>query len=96
MTTFIQLKGLFFREVARFFKVPLQSLGAPIVSAALYLMIFGVSLSNSLRSTSEGPYLAFLIPGLVALSVIKNAFDNATSAIIGPKWVLMLYYHYSL
>ena len=87
MTTFIQLKGLFFREVARFFKVPLQSLGAPIVSAALYLMIFGVSLSNSLRSTSEGPYLAFLIPGLVALSVIKNAFDNATSAIIGPKYV---------
>ena len=87
MSAFIQIKGLFIREIARFFKVPLQTLGAPIVSSALYLMIFGVSLGNAIQSPDQIPYLAFLIPGLIAMSVIKNAFDNATSAIIGPKYV---------
>lgn len=87
MIALIQVKGLFMREIARFFKVPLQTLGAPIVNAALYLMIFGVSLGNSIRSPDEIPYLAFLIPGLIAMSVIKNAFDNSTSAIMGPKYV---------
>ncbi|WP_420422638.1 ABC transporter permease [Simkania sp.] len=87
MSTLIQVKGLFIREIARFFKVPLQTIGAPIVNAALYLMIFGVSLGNSIRSPDEIPYLAFLIPGLIAMSVIKNAFDNSTMAIMGPKYV---------
>ena len=87
MSALIQLKGLFIREIARFFKVPLQTIGAPIVNSALYLMIFGVSLGNSIRSPDEVPYLAFLIPGLIAMSVIKNAFDNSTSAIMGPKYV---------
>jgi len=87
MSALIQIQGLFVREVARFFKVPLQTIGAPIVNSALYLMIFGVSLGNSIRSPDHIPYLAFLIPGLIAMSVIKNAFDNATSAIMGPKYV---------
>lgn len=87
MSAIIQVKGLFTREVARYFKVPLQTLGAPIVSTALYLMIFGVSLGRSIQTTGSLPYLAFLIPGLIAMSVIKNAFDNSTSAIMGPKYV---------
>ena len=87
MRGFIQIKGLFIREVVRYFKVPLQTLGAPIVNAALYLMIFGVNLGGSMHTPGNVPYLAFLIPGLIAMSVIKNAFDNSASAIMGPKYV---------
>ncbi|MCP5506515.1 MAG: ABC transporter permease [Chlamydiales bacterium] len=88
-----QMLGLFQREVARFFKVPLQTLGAPIVNSFLYLLIFGVSLGGSITIDENVPYLAFLIPGLIAMSVIKNAFDNATSSIMGQKYVNELQDH---
>lgn len=82
-----QFFGLFRREVRRYFKVPLQTIGAPIVNSALYLLIFGVSLGNSIHLEGNIPYLAFLIPGLIAMSLVKNAFDNSTAAIIGQKYV---------
>lgn len=87
MNKWIQFSGLFKREVTRFCKVPLQTLGAPIVNAFLYLLIFGVSLGRAIHLQENLPYLAFLIPGLIAMSIIKNAFDNATSSIIGQKYV---------
>lgn len=93
MKRWIQISGLFRREVARFFKVPLQTLGAPIVNSFLYLLIFGVSLGRSIQLDDNVPYLAFLIPGLIAMSIIKNAFDNATSSIMGQKYVNELQDH---
>jgi len=87
MSAFIKFKGLFTREVARYLKVPLQTLGAPVVSTTLYLLIFGVSLGRSVHIPGGIPYLAFLIPGLIAMSVIHNAFNNATSSIMGHKYV---------
>lgn len=86
MNRSIQFWGLFSREVRRYFKVPLQTLGAPIVGTSLYLLIFGISLGGSIHVQENVPYLAFLIPGLIAMSIIKNAFDNSTSAIVGPKY----------
>lgn len=87
MNKWTQFSGLFWREVTRFFKVPLQTLGAPIVNSTLYLLIFGVSLGHSIHLNNNLPYLAFLIPGLIAMSLIKNAFDNSTSALMGQKYV---------
>ncbi len=87
MKALIQFQGVCMREISRLFKIPLQTFGAPIVNAVLYLMIFGVGLSGSIRSNEGVSYLAFLIPGLITMSVIKNAFDNAASSIIGPKYV---------
>lgn len=78
--------SLFRREVSRFFKVPLQTLGTPIINTLLYLLIFGVSLGESIDLEGKVPYLAFLIPGLVAMAAIKNSFDNSSSAIIGQKY----------
>lgn len=93
MNRWIQVSGLFRREVCRFFKVPLQTLGAPIVNSFLYLLIFGVSLGHSIHLEDNVPYLAFLIPGLIAMSIIKNAFDNATSSIMVQKYVNELQDH---
>ena len=87
MKRWIQLSGLYRREVARFFKVPLQTIGAPIINATLYLLIFGISLGESIKMEGELSYLAFLIPGLTAMSLIRNSFDNASSAIIGQKYL---------
>ena len=87
MKFWIQIFGLFKREVTRFCKVPLQTVGAPIVNSFLYLLIFGVNLGHSIDLDPHLSYLAFLIPGLIAMSITKNAFDNATSSIMGQKYV---------
>ena len=93
MNRWIQFSGLFRREISRFLKVPLQTIGAPIINTFLYLVIFGVSLGHSIHLKANLSYLAFLIPGLIAMSIIKNAFDNGTSSIIGQKYVNELQDH---
>lgn len=87
MNKSIQFFGLFRREVRRYFKVSLQTLGAPIVNSALYLLIFGVSLGRTFTFDQEVPYLAFLIPGLIAMAFIRGIFENSTSAIMSQKYV---------
>ena len=73
------------REIARFMKVMVQTVVTPFVSAALYLMIFGVSLGQRITFKEGLPYLAFLIPGLVMMGCLNNAFQNTSSSIITSK-----------
>lgn len=87
MTYLNQLIGLIKKECRRFLQVPLQTIGTPIISSALYFLIFGVSLESMIRSGSQAPYLVFLIPGLVAMNMVKNAFENSTSSLTGAKYV---------
>ena len=77
---------LYYREVRRFMKVIVQTIFAPIVSSGLYLLIFGVSLGKSIQLQNGLSYLAFLIPGLVMMSVLNNAFQNASSSIVSGKF----------
>jgi len=74
------------REIVRFFKVIVQTVVTPFVSATLYLMIFGVSLGPQIALTDNLPYLAFLIPGLVMMGCLNNAFQNSSSSIIASKF----------
>ena len=78
--------ALFRREISRFMKVIVQTVITPFVSSALYLMIFGVSLGKSIVLQDNLPYLAFLIPGLVMMSCLNNAFQNSSSSIITSKF----------
>ena len=87
MTYLKKLLGLMKKECRRYLQVPLQTIGTPIISSALYFLIFGVSLQAMIRSGSEVPYLVFLIPGLVAMNMVKNAFENSTSSLTGAKYV---------
>ena len=77
---------LYYREIRRFFRVILQTICAPIVSSALYLLIFGVSLGEKITLEDNLPYLAFLIPGLVMMSVLNNAYQNSSSSIISGRF----------
>jgi ABC-2 type transport system permease protein len=77
---------LYVREMKRFMKVVFQTVFTPLINATLYLLIFGVSLGKSITLPNNVSYLAFLIPGLVMMSVLNNAFQNSSSSIVSGKF----------
>lgn len=76
---------LFLKEIRRFWKVGAQTVIAPVMTAFLYLIIFGHALSGRAPTLSGVDYTAFLVPGLVMMSVLQNAFANASSSLIQSK-----------
>jgi ABC-2 type transport system permease protein len=77
---------LLYKELLRFWKVSIQTIAAPILSALLYLLIFAHVLEGRV-SVFDGrvTYTAFLVPGLVMMAILQNAFANSSSSIIGSK-----------
>jgi ABC-2 type transport system permease protein len=76
---------LFYKEVLRFWKVSFQTIAAPVLTAVLYMLIFGHVLENHVKVYDSVPYTAFLVPGLVMMSVLQNAFANSSSSLIQSK-----------
>jgi len=81
----IGFQTLFYKEVLRFWKVATQTITAPILTAMLYLLIFGHVLEEHVQVYPDVRYTAFLIPGLVMMSVLQNAFANSSSSLIQSK-----------
>lgn len=77
---------LWWREIWRFQKVVFQTVVAPLIGSFLYLLIFGVNLGSYLSDVPGGSYLAFILPGLVAMSVVNNAFMNSSSCVVSAKF----------
>jgi ABC-2 type transport system permease protein len=73
------------KESKRFYKVAFQTVAAPVLTAVLYLMIFGHVLEGRLVVYDKLSYTAFLIPGLVMMSILQNAFANTSSSLIQSK-----------
>jgi ABC-2 type transport system permease protein len=73
------------KEVLRFWKVAVQTVGAPVLTALLYLLIFGHVLEEHVEVFPGVRYTSFLIPGLVMMSVLQNAFANSSSSLIQSK-----------
>ena len=76
---------LLYKEVLRFWKVATQTITAPIMTALLYLLIFGHVLEEHVQVYPGVKYTAFLVPGLVMMSVLQNAFANSSSSLIQSK-----------
>ena len=76
---------LFYKEVLRFWKVSFQTVAAPVLTAVLYLLIFGHVLEDHVKVYDSLNYTSFLIPGLVMMSVLQNAFANSSSSLIQSK-----------
>jgi ABC-2 type transport system permease protein len=76
---------LFYKELLRFWKVSFQTVLAPVVTALLYLTIFGHALSGHVQVYPGVGYTSFLVPGLVMMSVLQNAFANSSSSLIQSK-----------
>jgi ABC-2 type transport system permease protein len=78
-------QALFYKEVLRFWKVGFQTVAAPVLTAVLYMMIFGHVLEDHVKVYDTVSYTAFLVPGLVMMSVLQNAFANSSSSLIQSK-----------
>ncbi len=78
-------KMLLKKEVLRFWRVAFQTIAAPVLTAVLYLMIFGHVLSDRVQVYPGVGYVAFLVPGLVMMAVLQNAFANSASSLVQSK-----------
>ncbi|GAG19557.1 unnamed protein product, partial [marine sediment metagenome] len=84
-TRWAGVRTLFYKEVLRFWKVSFQTVAAPVLTAVLYLLIFGHVLEDHVRVYDQVGYTSFLIPGLVMMSVLQNSFANSSSSLIQSK-----------
>ncbi|MGH6957668.1 MAG: ABC transporter permease [Caulobacteraceae bacterium] len=79
------LRALYVREVRRFWKVGLQTLAAPIVTALLYMLVFVVAVGTVRRTVGGVSFGAFLAPGLIVMQILNNAFSNSSSSLLQSK-----------
>src|SRR5438067_948048 len=79
------VRTLYEKEVKRFLRVPGQTILSPLITTALYFVVFGWSLGGRLREVEGVPYIRFLVPGLVMLGIINNAFLNTSSSLFIMK-----------
>jgi ABC-2 type transport system permease protein len=82
----VRFRILCLKEIHRFVRVLGQTLLAPVINALLYLLIFGVSLGRHVELGVGVPYLSYLIPGLVMMGVLNNAFQNSASSLMISKY----------
>lgn len=73
------------KELLRFWKVSFQTIAAPVITALLYLLVFAHVLEGRLMVYGSVPYTAFLIPGLMMMSMLQNAFANPSSSLIQSR-----------
>jgi ABC-2 type transport system permease protein len=81
----VGFRTLLHKEVLRFWKVSFQTVAAPVLTGVLYLLVFGHVLEAHVEAFPGVSYTAFLIPGLVMMSVLQNAFANSSSSLIQSK-----------
>jgi ABC-2 type transport system permease protein len=78
-------RTLLYKEVLRFWKVSFQTVGAPVVAAVLFLLVFAHALSGRVEAYPGVSYAQFLLPGLAMMSMLQNAFANSSSSLIQSK-----------
>jgi len=76
---------LLYKELLRFWKVSFQTVAAPVLTALLYLVVFAYALGDRVRVFEQMSYAQFLVPGLVMMSVLQNAFANSSSSLVQSK-----------
>jgi ABC-2 type transport system permease protein len=74
-----------YKEVLRFWKVAFQTVAGPVLTAMLYLLIFGHALEAHVKVYDKISYTSFLVPGLAMMSLLQNAFANSSSSLIMSK-----------
>jgi len=76
---------LLYKEVLRFWKVAFQTVAAPVLTSVLYMLIFGHVLEDHVKVYDQVPYTSFLLPGLIMMGVLQNAFANSSSSLVQSK-----------
>lgn len=79
------VRTLFVKEVRRFAKVWMQTVFSPLITTSLYFLVFGVALGTRMGEIDGIPYILFVIPGLMMLAMISNAFLNTSSSLFQSR-----------
>jgi ABC-2 type transport system permease protein len=74
------------REIERFLRRPKNTFAPPLITNILYFSVFGVILGERINTVNGVPYILFILPGLVVLGTISNAFENASFSIFHGRW----------
>ena len=78
-------------EMARTFRTVVQSIGAPVLTTSLYFVVFGAAIGSHMSRIGGVPYGAFIVPGLIMLSVLTESVSNGSFGIYMPKWAGTIY-----
>jgi ABC-2 type transport system permease protein len=78
-------------EMARAFRTPLQSFLTPVITTSLYFVVFGAAIGSGMREVHGVPYGAFIVPGLIMLSIFTESISNASFGIYFPKFTGTIY-----
>lgn len=82
---------IFQREMARFYRTIMESLISPVISTSLYFVVFGAAIGGRIETIDGVTYGAFIVPGLIMLTVVTQSVSNASFAIHFPKFVGSIY-----
>ena len=85
------IRTIYLHEMARFFRTIWQSLASPVLSTVLYFVVFGAAIGGRIQSVEGVPYGAFIVPGLMMLTVLQQSVSNASFGIFFPKFSGTIY-----
>jgi ABC-2 type transport system permease protein len=80
------VRAIYFFEMARTFRTLVQSILTPVLTTSLYFVVFGSAIGSRMTEIGGVPFAAFIVPGLIMLSVLTESIGNASFGIYFPKW----------
>ncbi|HXP01738.1 MAG TPA: ABC transporter permease [Luteibacter sp.] len=88
---FYAIRAIYRFEMARTFRTLMQSIASPVLSTSLYFVVFGAAIGSRMGDVGGVSYGAFIIPGLIMLSLLNESISNASFGIYMPKWAGTIY-----
>ena len=88
---FQSIRAIYVFEMSRFFRTLLQSFVSPVISTCLYFVVFGAAIGSRIDAVEGIKYGAFIVPGLIMLSVMTQSISNASFGIYFPKFIGTIY-----
>jgi ABC-2 type transport system permease protein len=85
------IRAIYYFEMARTFRTLMQSIASPVLSTSLYFVVFGAAIGSRMGEIDGVGYGAFIIPGLIMLSLLNESISNASFGIYFPKWTGTIY-----
>ncbi len=85
------VRAVYFFEMARTFRTIVQSILTPVLTTSLYFVVFGSAIGSRMTEIGGVPFAAFIVPGLIMLSVLTESIGNASFGIYFPKWSGTIY-----
>ena len=88
---FHAIRAIYHFEMARMWRTLVQSIASPVISTSLYFIVFGSAIGSRMEQIDGISYGAYIVPGLIMLSVLTESISNASFGIYMPKWAGTIY-----